>query len=55
MNLKGCEGHEYQSPNKFKHLNTEKYVGLGPRRSMDEKISFINENKNLAKKIVKVH
>jgi hypothetical protein len=30
------------------------YVGVGPRKSLDEKINFINENNSLARRIIKV-
>ena len=42
-------------PKEAKHLNENIiYNGCGPRKSLDQRITFINENNNLAQRIMKV-
>jgi uncharacterized protein (DUF342 family) len=43
------------SPRPIRHLNMDhKYSGFGPKQSLDQRISFINENINLAERITKI-
>ena len=43
------------APKEAKHLKESTfYNGCGPRKSLDERITFINENNNLASRIMKV-
>ena len=54
MNLKKITNNLVE-PRRLKHLQTEHlYTGFGPRQSMDQKITFINENNNLAERIMKI-
>ena len=55
MQSKGLVNHK--SPKKVNHLkeNTKQtFIGAGPRQSLDQKISFVNENNNLAQRIMSV-
>ena len=38
-------------PHMFQRLPAAFFNGIGPKKSLDERISFINENNNLARKI----
>lgn len=49
MNLKGQLNQE--SPKKVTHLNTQAYIGVGPKQSFDQKLNYINENTTLAQRI----
>ena len=44
----------YQVAHLAPHVRNTVYVGAGPRLSLDQKISFINENNCLAKRIIEV-
>ena len=52
MNQKAVLRIEHPKP--ASHLNRIMYNGGGPRKSLDQKITFINENNNLARKIITV-
>ena len=39
----------------YRQLPAAKFYGVGPKQSLDQKINFINENNNLARKIVEVN
>ena len=41
-------------PEMYRRLPPTQFFGIGPKQSLDEKISFINENNNLARRIIDV-
>jgi hypothetical protein len=48
---------QVQEPRRCPHLGQDRkraFVGAGPRLSLDQKISFIQENNHLAKRITTI-
>ena len=43
------------TPHMYRQLPAAKFFGVGPKQSLDQKINFINENNNLARRIVEVN
>ena len=39
----------------FQKLPVALFSGVGPKKSLDQRISFVNENNNLARKIDEIH
>jgi hypothetical protein len=57
VNSKGLVDHHKPTPLKMKHLQNQNqtvYFGSGPKQSLDQKITFINENNCLAKRITEI-
>lgn len=42
-------------PHMFQKLPAALFTGIGPKKSLDQRISFVNENNNLARKIDEIH
>lgn len=38
----------------YNYLPSTHFYGIGPKQSLDEKITFINENNNLARRIIDI-
>ena len=38
----------------YQKLPAAKFYGIGPKQTLDQKINFINENNNLARRILEV-
>ena len=57
VNSKGRVDHEKPTPMRHKHIKSNsqiRYFGSGPKQSLDQKITFINENNCLAKRITEI-
>ena len=46
---------ENTAPKMFRNLPATKFYGIGPKKSLDQTIDFINENRTLANRINKVN